>query len=311
MTMHDHGHDHSHLIEHSDVRVRGRLILVMCFTLVVVAAQITGSILTGSLALLTDTAHALADASGLVVAVVAASLVLLPTNKHRTWGFKRVEVIAALAQATLLLVVGGFAVIEGAQRIIAPPAIASGELLIFGIVGLAANVGSLIVLTPSRGANLNMRAAFLEVLNDALGSLSVIVAALVIRLTGFQRADAIAGLFIALLILPRAYRLARKSLGILLEFTPVEVDLDELRNHILALEHVCEVHDLHTSTLGTGLTALTAHVVLRDECFTTGCAPKTLQQIDECVQQHFPLAAQHITIQLETEQHHATETMQH
>ena len=190
-----HEHHHAAPADH-----RRRLLLVVAITGVIVVAQLVGSVLTGSLALLTDTVHAVADLSGLVVALIAATLMLRPANDRRTWGFRRVEVIAALGQAVLLLVVGAYAVVEGVQRLFAPPEVPAGELLVFGVIGLAANLVGLVVLHGSREANLNLRAAFLEVLNDALGSLGVIVAAVVIWATGFQRADALAGLFIAALM---------------------------------------------------------------------------------------------------------------
>src|SRR5699024_10366851 len=136
--------------------------------------------ISGSLALLTDTVHAFTDAAGLLVALIAATLALKPATPKRTWGYRRIEVIAALGQAALLLMVGVYAAIEGIRRLIDPPEVPPLELLIFGALGLTANIIALSVLASSRGANFNMRAAFLEVLNDALGSLGVIVAAVVI-----------------------------------------------------------------------------------------------------------------------------------
>ena len=153
-------------------------------TATIVAAQAVGSVVTGSLALLTDTAHAITDATGLLVALIAATLMLRPATSKRTWGFRRIEVLAALGQATLLIVVGFYTAIEGVRRLFEPPEVPSTELLIFGIIGLVANIIAITILSSSRGANFNMRAAFLEVLNDALGSLGVIVAAIVIATTG-------------------------------------------------------------------------------------------------------------------------------
>ncbi|HIZ35268.1 MAG TPA: cation diffusion facilitator family transporter [Candidatus Ruania gallistercoris] len=279
---------------------RTRLAIAFGVTALIVLAQAVGSVVTGSLALLTDTAHALADASGLLVALIAASLMLRPASNRRTWGFARIEVIAALGQATLLLVVGLYTAVEGIGRLTAPPQVPATELLVFGIVGLIANLIAIIVLAGGRGTNLNMRAAFLEVLNDALGSVGVIVAAVVIATTGFYRADAFAGLFIAALIVPRAVRILRETLRILMEFTPPGVDLDAVREHLLGLEHVREVHDLHASTIGTGLPILTAHVVLDDACFESGHAPEILAEIRSCVTGHFAVSFDHATIQLET-----------
>ncbi|AQP51517.1 cation diffusion facilitator family transporter [Tessaracoccus flavescens] len=294
-------HEHHHAAP-ATADHRRRLLLVVAITGVIVVAQLVGSVLTGSLALLTDTVHAVADLSGLVVALIAATLMLRPANDRRTWGFRRVEVIAALGQAVLLLVVGAYAVVEGVQRLFAPPEVPAGELLVFGVIGLAANLVGLVVLHGSREANLNLRAAFLEVLNDALGSLGVIVAAVVIWATGFQRADALAGLFIAALILPRAFVILRETTRVLMEFTPEGLDLDEVRRHLSEVDHVVEVHDLHASTVATGLPVLTAHVVLADECFVDGHAQEILRDVQGCVAEHFEV--DHTTFQLEAQGFH-------
>lgn len=293
------GHDHAHpgigAVDH-----RKQLWIVFGITSIIVIAQAVGSVITGSLALLTDTGHALVDSSGLLVALIAATLMLRPADPQRTWGFRRIEVVSALAQSTILLMVGIYAAFEGVRRLFTPPSIQANELLIFGVIGLLANVFSIFVLSSSRESNFNMRAAFLEVVNDALGSLGVIVAALVIRFTGFQRADALAGLFIAALIVPRAFKLMKETTSVLMEFTPPHLNLDEVRQHLLELEHVQDVHDLHASTVVTGLPILSAHIVVSDECFKTGHAAEILQQTKDCVAQHFPVSIQHSTIQIET-----------
>ncbi len=239
-------------------------------------AQLVGSVITGSLALLTDTAHAATDAIGLAVALVAATVMHRPVNKTRTWGgLRRIEVIAALGgQASLLLAVGLYAAVEGVRRLFSPPEVPSTELLLFGVIGLVANIVAMLVLASGRGANFNMRAAFLEVLNDALGSLGVIVAAIVIATTGFQQADALAGLFIAALIAPpRALKLMAETTRVLMEFTPKGIDLDDVRAHILEMDRVHDVHDLHASTVATGLPIISAHIVVDDDCFQDGHAP--------------------------------------
>ncbi|HRO93985.1 cation diffusion facilitator family transporter [Citricoccus sp.] len=280
--------------------MRTRLLIAFGLTAVIVLAQAVGSVVTGSLALLTDTAHAVSDASGLLVALIAATMMLRPPSSARTWGFARIEVIAALGQAALLLVVGTYAAVEGIRRLFEPAQVPGTELLVFGVIGLIANVAAIAVLASNRGANFNMRAAFLEVLNDALGSVGVIVAAIVINTTGFQQADTIAALFIAALIVPRAFSLLRETVRVLMEFTPKGVDLDEVREHLLALEHVQDVHDLHASMIGTGLPVISAHVVVDDRCFESGHAPQILEQVLACVKEHFPVSFDHATIQLET-----------
>lgn len=302
------GHDHSHApgtgAHLSSTRLsaalRRRLSIALVLASGLVIAQLIGSVLTGSLALLTDTAHAVADASGLAVALVAATLMARPATPGRTWGFRRLEVLAALGQGVLLLVVGTYTVVEAVRRLGTPPEVASTELLVFGVVGFALNAAAVGLLASSREANMNMRAAFLEVLNDALGSLAVIVAAVVIATTGFDRADALAALFIAALILPRAWRLVRDTGRVLLEFAPANADLTEISSHLAELPGVVDVHDLHASLIGTGLPVFTAHVVVEDECFSTGRATELLGLVRECVRDHFPVAFDHVTVQMET-----------
>lgn len=279
---------------------RRRLTIVFAITALVVVAQAIGAIVTGSLALLADTAHAIVDSVGLFVALIAARLAMRPASVGKTWGYRRIEVLAALGQATLLIIVGTYAAVEGGRRLQAPPEVAGRELLIFGVLGLCANIIGILVLMPGRADNLNMRAAFLEVLNDALGSVGVIVAALVIQFTGFQRADAIAGMFIAALIVPRAVMLMRETLSVLMEFVPKGVDLAAVRGHLLELDHVRDVHDLHVSTIATGLPTLTAHVVVDDECFRSGHSAEILWSVRECVAEHFDVSIQHSTFQIET-----------
>ena len=295
---HDHGPRVTEVGQSGDHRIK--LWIAFGVTAIIVVVQLVGAMITGSLALLTDTVHAVTDASGLLVALIAATLMLRPATSRRTWGFQRVEVIAALGQATLLLGIGVYAAIEGIRRLVDPPEVPPMELLVFGVLGLVANILALTVLASSRGANFNMRAAFLEVLNDALGSLGVIVAAIVMATTGFLQADAIASLFIVALIVPRAYVLMRETLSVLMEFTPKGLDLDEVRRHIMELEHVIDVHDLHASTVATGLPVLTAHIVVKDECFTSGHVAQQLQAVQECVTEHFEVAVHHSTFQIET-----------
>jgi len=292
------GHGHHHGAPSDS---RARLWVAFGLTFAVLIAQAVGTVLTGSLALLTDTAHMLTDVSGLAMALVAASLMQRPVSSKRTWGFRRAEVIAALAQAALLLVVGVYSAVEGVRRLFDPPEVPGSDILVFGVIGLAANVVAIAVLASGRNSSLNMRAAFLEVINDALGSVGVIVAGILIATTGFLRADPLAGLVIAALIVPRAVKLIRESVGVLMEFTPAGLDLDDVRRHVLELEHVIDVHDLHASMVGTGLPTLTGHIVVRDECFTDGHAVDVLGEVKECVAAHFDVAIEHATFQIETQ----------
>lgn len=295
---HSHGHHHDHASTN-----RTRLAVAFGLTVTVLVVEVIMAFITGSLALLVDAAHMLTDATGLAIALFAASLMARPPTDRRTWGFARVEVLAAGAQATILLAVGIFAFVEGIRRLISPPEVQGAGMLAIGILGLAANVVALLVLAGGRRANLNMRAAFLEVVNDALGSVAVIIGAVVIIASGWTRADAIAGMLIAVLIAPRAFLILREAGSVLLETVPAGLDLDEVREHIQAMPHVQSVHDLHASRISTGLPVLTAHVVVEESCFTAGCTPGLLDELQACVAAHFDVSIEHSTFQIEPPHH--------
>ena len=299
----DHDHAAADLVDH-----RGRLAAVLGLTLTVLVVEVVGAVVSGSLALLADAAHMLTDVAGLTLGLVAAILMRRPATDARTWGYRRAEVLGAAAQAAVLLAVGIFVLVEAVRRLISPPEVTSGAMLVFGAIGLVANIVGLLVLLGGRGANLNMRAAFLEVLNDALGSVAVLVAAGVIALTGWLRADAVASLVIGLLIIPRTLKLLRETVDVLLESTPKDLDLSEVRERILALPHVHDVHDLHASQVATGLPVLTAHVVVDDTCFLDGHLGSMLDELQHTIDNDFNV--EHSTIQFEAATHadheHAT-----
>ena len=281
-----------------------RLAIAFAVTATILVAEIVGAYLTDSLSLLVDAGHMVTDAVGRAVALTASRVMLRPPTKRHTWGLRRVEVLAAGAQATILLGVGLYAIVVGIQRLLLPPDIAAGGLLIFGVIGLAGNLVSILVLSGRRDASLNMKAAFLEVVNDALGSVAVIVSALVIHYTGWARADALAGLFIAGLILPRAVRIIRDAARILLEAVPAGLDLDEVSQHLMACgDHVLQIYDLHVSMMDSNMPVLSAHVVVEDECFQTGHAPEILHALQACAADDFGI--NHSTFQLETAVHAA------
>lgn len=298
------GHDHSH--SHAGApgeNHQGRIAVALGITVAVFIVQIVGSLLTGSLALLFDSAHVLTDAGGLAMALLAARLMTRPATSKRTWGFARAEVLAATAQAAVLLAVGLVVLVEGIQRLFNPAEIASNEMIVFGAIGLLGNIVSMFVLMGGRNKNFNMRAAFLEVLNDALGSVAVIIAAIIISTTGWMQADAVVAMLIGVLILPRTVKLLLQTISVLLESTPSGLDLDKVRVHILELEHVLSVHDLHASQIATGLPILSAHVVVDDGCFHDGHVPQLLDALQHCVAGHFEVSVEHSTFQLETAAH--------
>ena len=308
-TEHAHGHSHNHGAGAS----RGRLLIALCLSVTVLVAEIITALLTGSLALLADAGHMLTDVVGLVMALVAAHLSTRPATDRSTWGMRRAEVIGAALQAGMLAVVGVFVAFKAIHNLLVAPQVEASGMLVMGVIGLVANIIALVVLSGGRGGdghgeNLNMRAAFLEVLNDALGSVGVIIAAAIVARTGWTRADAVVSLLIAVLILPRAVALLRSALAVLMDFTPKELDLAQVRTHMLEVDHVEEVHDLHAWTVASGMPVLTAHVVVRDECLRDGHTEEILDRLQSCMAEHFPVRIQHATLQLEPVSHLEHET---
>lgn len=300
------GHDHSEVVDD-----RLTLAVVFSITAAILVVEVIGGLLTGSLALLADAGHMLTDAGGLALAFTAAHLATKPATGKRTWGFARAEVLAAGAQAILLLGVGVFIFVEGIRRLIDPPPVASTPMVIFGVIGLLGNGLSIVLLLRHRGRNLNLRAAFLEVINDALGSVAVLVAAVIIALTGWLRADAIVSLLIGALILPRTLLLLRDALRVLLESTPRGLDLAAVRRHVLEVPHVRGLHDLHASQISSGLPVLSAHVVVDDACFYDGHLTTMLDQLQRCVAEHFEVSVEHSTFQFESAAHQSHEHLIH
>jgi cobalt-zinc-cadmium efflux system protein len=293
------GHEHAGPAQLGDHRAR--LILVLAITCTVLVVEVVGAVVSGSLALLADAGHMLTDVAGLGLALVATMLVRRPATDARTWGFRRAEVLAAAAQAAVLLAVGVFVLVEGVRRLFGPPEVAPTAMVVFGAVGLAGNLVAMALLAGGRSQNLNLRAAFLEVVNDALGSVAVLVAAAVIAWTGWQRADACASLLIGALIIPRTVRLLRDSVDVLLESTPQGLDLAQVRERLLRVPHVHDVHDLHATSVATGLPVLTAHVVVDDSCFHDGHLAEMLDELQQCLDADFNV--EHSTIQFEAGTH--------
>ena len=256
-----------------------------------------------ALALLVDAGHMLTDMSVLIASTVTAVLMQRKPSNKRTWGWARLEVLTAAVGALVLLIVGIYALVEAGMRLFGGAAdeVHDVRLLLFmGILGLAANVGSIFILAGQSEDNMNMKAAFLEVMNDALGSVAVIVSAIVLISTGWAGFDAVAGGIIALMMIPRAFVLLRNAVRVLLEETPQELDLDEVREHLEQVPHVVAVHDLHASTVSTGMPVVMAHVVV-ERGLTMDDAADILSQLQNCLREHFPVSVPHTTFQLEPE----------
>jgi len=293
------GHDHAH---GSGVRHRGRLALVLALSLMVLVVEAMVAFMTGSLALLADAGHVLGDCAGIVMAMAAISVAQRGRpGSRRTFGYHRTEVIAAGLNGLVLLVLAGWIVLSAVRRLGEPPEIAGGLVLAAGAVGLVVNVIGLLLLRSGAEESMNVRGAYLEVLGDALGSVAVLVSATVILTTGWNAADPVASLLIAAMIVPRAISLLREVAEVLLEGTPRDVDLEELRRHILGVDGVVDVHDLHVWTITSGMPVMSAHVVVDDSVSGMGDAHTVLDRLGECCSDHFDV--EHSTFQIEPAGH--------
>ncbi|MER6673959.1 cation diffusion facilitator family transporter [Streptomyces sp. NPDC000983] len=294
---HDHGHAHGGHGGTATAAYRGRLRIALCITLTVMVVEIVGGVVADSLALVADAAHMATDAVGLGMALLAIGFAGRPATGNRTFGYARAEILAALANCLLLLCVGGYVLYEAIQRFLTPAATEGGPTLVFGAIGLVANMISLTLLMRGQKESLNVRGAFLEVAADALGSVAVLISAVVILTTGWQAADPIASLVIGLMIVPRTVKLLRETLDVLLEAAPKDVDMTEVRAHILALDGVEDVHDLHAWTITSGMPVLSAHVVVSSEALNAIGHEKMLHELQGCLGDHFDV--EHCTFQLE------------
>jgi cobalt-zinc-cadmium efflux system protein len=262
-----HGHGHGHGTGMSD---RRRLGWALAITLGVLVVEVVGAALTGSLALLADAGHLATDALGLMAALLAAVLAQRPPCDLRTFGLGRAEILAAALNALVLLAVAGVVGVEAVGRLADPPAVPGAPLLLLGALGLIGNLVALAVLMRGSGSgaegaterSLNLRGAMLEVLGDALGSVAVIAAAVVVLTTGWRQADPVASLAIAALILPRALGLLREAAHVLLEGTPRGLDAAEVGRALRDVPGVLDVHDLHLWTITSGRHAVSAHLVV-------------------------------------------------
>ncbi|CAM5628631.1 Cation transporter OS=Streptomyces alboniger OX=132473 GN=CP975_31190 PE=4 SV=1 [Streptomyces alboniger] len=295
---HDHGHTHGPPAGGTATAAyRGRLRVALSITLTVMVVEIIGGVAADSLALVADAAHMATDALGLGMALLAIHFANLPPSDRRTFGYARAEILAALANCLLLLGVGGYVLYEAIERFVTPAATEGGLTIVFGLIGLVANMISLTLLMRGQKDSLNVRGAFLEVAADALGSLAVLISAVVILTTGWQAADPIASLAIGLMIVPRTWKLLGETLDVLLEAAPKGVDIAEVRAHVLDLDGVEDIHDLHAWTITSGMPVLSAHVVVRSDVLNAIGHEKMLHELQGCLGDHFDV--EHCTFQLE------------
>ena len=271
-----------------------RLVLVLVLVVGYLVAEVIGGVLTNSLALLADAGHMFTDAAGIGLALFAIWFARRPSTPEKSFGYYRVEIFAAMLNAVLLFAVAAYILYEAMQRFAAPPEVIGLPMLAIASGGLIVNLVSMRLLHGGAQTSLNLRGAYLEVMGDLLGSAAVIVAGVVIILTGWTPIDPIASVLIAALILPRTWSLLREAVDILLQATPKGVDLDEVRRHLLRARGVIDVHDLHAWTLTSGVNVVSLHAVM-----APGAEPASvLDELCACLTDDFDM--EHSTVQLET-----------
>ncbi|MRN55378.1 cation diffusion facilitator family transporter [Paenibacillus monticola] len=294
---HDH-HGHSHSGHSHAPNNKKGLLIALLITGGIMFLEFFGGLFTNSLALLSDSGHMLSDTASLALSLVAMIFAVKPPSLKNSYGFYRFEVMAALFNGVTLFVIAGFIMWEAYHRFFAPPTVNSGSMMIIASVGLLANLISAWMLMRKSDVkeNLNIRSAYLHILSDALGSVGAIIAGLIMSLFSWYAADPIISVLVALLILKGAWGVIKQAFHILMEGTPSAVNTDQVKNTLMHIDGVINVHDLHIWTITSGLDSLSCHLLIKDDM-----DPQTiLQQAVALMEEKFNI--QHSTIQVENSQ---------
>ncbi|AJP48590.1 cation transporter [Rugosibacter aromaticivorans] len=282
-------------------RHKSKLTWALALTITFMAVEVIGGLVTGSLALLADAAHMLTDAGGLALALIAIRFAERPATPQKTYGYVRMEVLSALTNALVLLLLTVYIFYEAYQRFLQPPEILGAPMLVVAVIGFAVNLLSMRLLSAGSSESLNVKGAYFEVLADMLGSIGVIVAAAIVMLTGWTLADPIIGAGIGLFIIPRTWILLKSAIDILMEGTPPEIDISLLEQKLLTIDGVTAVRDLHVWTITSGFDAVSCHLIVSD----MGLSRAILVGATAAMKTGFGLA--HSTIQIEDQNFRSAE----
>lgn len=269
-----------------------KLVLLLISSYIIV--EFISGLLTGSLALIADAGHMLADAGGLTLALFAINFSSKPATPQRTYGFYRIEILAALANSAVLILVSIYIIYDAYERIIEPPQIKGTAVIIVGTIGLVVNLVGMYILKGHVSESLNIEGAYLEVLKDTLGSVGVVVVGVITSISEFYLIDPIISVGLAFYILPRTWSLMKKSINILMEGVPINISYDEVKKAILQIKGVTGIFDIHIWTITSGMDAITAHVVVSDP----SKSQIILKEISSMLEKRFKIT--HTTIQIET-----------
>lgn len=300
------GHSHA---DSAGMRSRKPLLITLLLGITVLVVQLVGAIWSGSLALLADTVHVFADVFGVGLALLAITVAARPTIQRRTFGLFRLEILASVVQCLLLLGLSVYILIEAYGRWFNPEQIDAPIMIAAASYGFLANLAGVLLLRRGSSESLTVRGAYLEVMSDAIGSFGVIIAGIVVLVTDWTRIDSLVSLGIAAFIVPRTLLLLRDSLSVLMENAPHGLDLNEVRRHMMEVEGVIEVHDLHAWTITSGMASLSAHVTVAPDPYANGSGALILEALDVCLHDCFEIG--HTTFQLEPEGHSEAKESQH
>lgn len=296
------GEEHGHgLRPASGESDRRALRLALALLVAFMVFEVSAAIFANSLALLADAGHMLVDVGAIAGSLVAIRLAARPETRKHTYGMKRAEILAAAGNGLALVIISALVTYDAIVRLLHPGHVHGAVLIVVAAVGVAVNLVATMAIARADRRSLNIEGAYRHILTDLYGFTGTLLAGIVIVTTGFNRADAIASLVVVGLMLKAAVELLRPALNILLEATPEDIDLDEVRLHLLELPEVQSVHDLHAWTLTSSLPILTAHVVVTDECFNSGEAGRVLDHLQDCLSGHFDV--EHSTLQFECAGH--------
>jgi len=285
------------------------LIAALAIIVAFMAVEVVVAIMARSLVLLADAGHMLIDAAAVALSVMAIRLARRPATPQWTFGLKRAEVVSAAINGLTLIVVACLIAAEAIRRLLHPPKVAGLPIILVAAVGIGMNLLVTLLVSKADQENLSVAGAFAHLLTDLWAYIATFGAGIAIIVSGYSRSDAIASLLVAALMMKTAWALLRDSGRILFEAAPIGMDLAEVRAHLLATEHVQDVHDLHAWVVTSDLPALSAHIVLDDSCFQDGRAPQVLRTLQRCLIDHFDL--EHSTFQLESSSHAVQEGTSH
>ncbi|MEW6361486.1 MAG: cation diffusion facilitator family transporter [Acidobacteriota bacterium] len=296
------GQGHAHGGQSAAGKNKKNLAIVLGLTSLYLAAEVVGGLWTGSLALLADAGHMLTDVAGLALALLAIWFAEKPATPERTYGYYRFEILAALTNAVVLIGISLYILYEAYERFKNPPEVQSAGMLIIAAVGLVINIFGMYILRFGSKESLNMKGAYFEVLSDMLTSIGVIIAGIIMLTTGWYYADPLISAGIGLFILPRTWTLLKESVGVLLEGTPTDVNLENLRESLTKIEGVAGIHDLHVWSLTSGVNAMSVHAVLMSD----DQHDAVMKRVHDFVTKNFKIS--HVTVQTECEGYAEHET---